>query len=74
MEIDRLAQESVGRSGAEIEAAIVTAMHNAFAVREQLTAQHIVDAMRSSPPLSVTMAEKVEALREWARERCVPAD
>jgi len=25
-------------------------------------------------PLSVLMAEKVEALRAWAAERCVPAD
>ena len=73
-DIDRLATESEGRSGAEIEQAIIAAMHNAFAVREQLTTDHICRAMQESPPLSVTMAEKVEALREWARSRCVPAD
>ncbi|WNJ25733.1 hypothetical protein RMA73_12630 [Xanthomonas translucens pv. translucens] len=29
---------------------------------------------RGTRPLSVMMAEQVQALREWARERTVPAD
>ena len=73
-DLARLAQESEGRSGAEIEQAILSAMHSAFAVREQLSTDRIVEAMKSSPPLSVTMAERIEALRFWAKERCVPAD
>jgi SpoVK/Ycf46/Vps4 family AAA+-type ATPase len=72
--VDRLASESVGRSGAEIEQAIIAAMHNAFAVREKLTSEHIVAALKASPPLAVTMAESVARLREWAKSRCVPAD
>jgi hypothetical protein len=36
--------------------------------------QRVLDAVGESPPLSVTMAEQVDALREWARGRCVPAD
>lgn len=73
-DLERLAQESQGRSGAEIEQAIIAAMHNAFAVREKLTTDHIVAAMQASPPLSVTMRERIEALRSWARARCVSAD
>ncbi len=73
-DIDQLATESEGRSGAEIEQAIVAGMHNAFAVREQVSTEHLVNAMKGSPPLSVTMREKVEALRKWASGRCVPAD
>lgn len=30
--------------------------------------------LRRTRPLSVVVAEKVTALREWARERAVPAD
>ena len=30
--------------------------------------------IRSTRPLSVLMGEQVQALRDWARERTVPAD
>ena len=49
-------------------------MHNAFARRAELSTELIVDTLQHSPPLSVTMAEKVEALRRWSEGRCVPAD
>ena len=39
-----------------------------------LTTDLIASALRESPPLSVTMAEKVAELRAWAKNRCVPAD
>jgi hypothetical protein len=35
---------------------------------------NIEEQLRRARPLSVVMAEKVAALREWARERTVPAD
>ncbi len=69
-----LAAASDGFSGAEIEQAIISAMHEAFAAKTELTTEHIVEAMKSSPPLSVTMAEKVQWLRQWAQQRCVPAE
>ena len=34
----------------------------------------VLDAVKQSPPLSVTMAEKIADLRGWAVNRCVPAD
>jgi SpoVK/Ycf46/Vps4 family AAA+-type ATPase len=73
-DVAAIASESEGFSGAEIEQAIISAMHEAFAAKTDLTTQHILSAIKSSPPLSVTMAEKVAALREWALGRCVPAD
>jgi SpoVK/Ycf46/Vps4 family AAA+-type ATPase len=73
-DIATIAAESNGFSGAEIEQAIVSAMHEAFAGKTELTTQHILGAIRSSPPLSVTMAEKINWLREWAQGRCVPAE
>jgi hypothetical protein len=34
----------------------------------------ILKEIQSTYPLSVTMREKVDGLREWARERAVPAN
>jgi ATP-dependent 26S proteasome regulatory subunit len=73
-DVAALAAASEGFSGAEIEQAIVSAMHEAFAAKTELTTEHILSAMEHSPPLSVTMAEKVGWLREWAQGRCVPAE
>jgi SpoVK/Ycf46/Vps4 family AAA+-type ATPase len=73
-DIAAVADASEGFSGAEIEQAIIAAMHEAFAAKTELTTEHIINAMKSSPPLSVTMREKIEWLREWAAGRCVPAE
>ena len=73
-ELDRLVAASEGYSGAEIEQAIKSGMHSAFAMGREVETRHIEEALSQSPPLSVTRAEQVQALRDWARERCVPAD
>lgn len=73
-DLDALAKASEGFSGAEIEQAVVAALHNAFAEETELSTDHILKAVQDSPPLSVTMAERVDALRRWAAARCVPAD
>jgi SpoVK/Ycf46/Vps4 family AAA+-type ATPase len=73
-DLDTLADRSEGYSGAEIEQAVIAALHDAFAASGELTTERIAEALEGSPPLSVTMAEQVEQLREWARGRCVPAD
>jgi ATP-dependent 26S proteasome regulatory subunit len=72
--LEELAAAAEGYSGAEIEAAIVSALHKTFARKGQLTTQTLLEALKESPPLSITMAERVQALRDWARNRCVPAD
>lgn len=73
-DLDTLADAAEGFSGAEIESAVVSALHDAFAAKQEISTQHLLQAIRSSPPLSITMREKVEALRRWAQGRCVPAD
>ena len=65
---------STGYSGAEIEQAIVSGLHAAYNAGEQLTTDHITEALQGSPPLSVIMAERIDGLRRWAASRCVPAD
>ena len=73
-DLDALVEASEGYSGAEIEQAILTALHEAYAEKTELTTQRVADALAGSPPLSVIMAERVAALRRWAEGRCVPAD
>ena len=34
----------------------------------------VLAAMQATQPLSVVMRERIEQLRAWARNRCVPAD
>jgi SpoVK/Ycf46/Vps4 family AAA+-type ATPase len=72
---DALAAASAGFSGAEIEQVIVASLYAAAADgARQPTQAHLLAEIGNTRPLSVLMAEKVGALREWARERTVPAD
>ncbi len=73
-DLDKLVESSEGFSGAEIEQVIISALHNAYADKEELTTEKILNALKVSPPLSTTLAEQVESLRQWAYGRCVPAD
>ena len=73
-DLDRLAEASDSYSGSEIEQAVISALHAAYASKAELDTERIVAALEASPPLSATMAEKVQALRLWAKGRCVSAD
>ncbi len=73
-DLPSLAQRCAGFSGAEIEQAIVAALYSAAARQEALSDTHIAEQMDKTNPLSVIMAEKIAALRHWARERAVMAD
>ena len=63
-----------GFSGAEIEQAIVAAIYEALAVKQPMSTQHVLGEIAHTQPLSVVMAEKVGALRQWAAGRTVKAD
>jgi hypothetical protein len=69
-----LGRASAGFSGAEIEQAVVGGLYTAHALGQQLTPAHLAAELARTRPLSVVMAEKVAALRLWARDRTVPAD
>jgi SpoVK/Ycf46/Vps4 family AAA+-type ATPase len=73
-DVARLALQCDGFSGAEIEQAIVAALYEAHAAKKGLGNEAIEQEFKRTRPLSVVMAEKVAALREWARGRAVPAD
>jgi SpoVK/Ycf46/Vps4 family AAA+-type ATPase len=72
--LDELAAASDGFSGAEIEQAIVSALYAAYADKRVLDEAGVLAELRNTRPLSVLMAEQVQALRAWASTRTVPAD
>lgn len=72
--LDALAGASDGFSGAEIEQAVVAALYLAREQQQALDNSHILEELGLTRPLSVVMAEKVDALRNWAHSRTVPAD
>ncbi len=73
-DLNQLAAHSDGFSGAEIEQAIVSAMFAAHAEGGDVSQSLLQQELRDTRPLSVLMAEQVQALREWAGSRTVPAD
>lgn len=73
-DLDVLADAADGFSGAEIEQAIRSALHEAFGTQSKLDTALLKRVLENSPPLSVTMAEKVAELRAWAAGRCSGAD
>ncbi len=72
-DLDALAQASLGYSGAEIEESIVSALFDAFYHRSKLTTLGLVESIRQAVPLSKTMSEDVDGLRQWAEARARPA-
>jgi hypothetical protein len=74
MNLAELVTLADGFSGAEIEQAIVSALYAAHAAAEQPGHGHVAAELRKTRPLSVIMAERVAAVRAWARDRTVPAE
>ena len=72
-DLDTLAREAEGYSGAEIEAAVQASLYAAFTDKKPLTTETIIEAIQDSVPLSTTRAEDIADLRAWARDRAVPA-
>jgi SpoVK/Ycf46/Vps4 family AAA+-type ATPase len=71
--LDQLAAASEGFSGAEIEQALVAAMYRAAETGDKLADRHVLEEIHQTYPLSVTMAEQIDALRAWAQSRAVLA-
>ena len=67
------ARTAEGFSGAELEQAVVGALHRAFATGLDVETGDLLAEIRETRPLSQLRREEVEALRAWARERAVPA-
>jgi SpoVK/Ycf46/Vps4 family AAA+-type ATPase len=72
-DLEKVASAAKGYSGAEIDAAVQGALYGAYSEKKPLATQFLLDALAQTVPLSITRAEEIAALREWARTRAVPA-
>ena len=70
---DHLSRITEGFSGAEIEQVIVSALYSAFSDNATLEPKYLIEEASMTMPLSKTRAEDIAFLRQWARERTVPA-
>jgi len=73
-DVTALAAQTEGFSGAEIEQAIIGASFETRAAGKSLDSAAIVSEITRTRPLSVIMAERIDALRDWAADRAVMAD
>jgi len=73
-DLEALASAALGFSGAEIEQAVVSGLYSSLSLDRSLDTALLLREVEGTQPLSVTMAEKVEALRTWARDRAVFVD
>ena len=74
LDLNAIAVESEGFSGAELEQAIVSARYTSYANSGQVSTEQILEEIMQTKPLSIVMAEHITQLREWARDRTVSAD
>ncbi|HYE62366.1 MAG TPA: AAA family ATPase [Phycisphaerales bacterium] len=68
-DLGTLIEASRGFSGAEIEQAIISALYDVFYKGTPLTTEDLLNSIRETVPLSRTMSERIDALREWASGR-----
>lgn len=68
-----IVEATTGFSGSEIEQVIVSALYTAFSNDLELSTTLLLDEIRVTKPLTVTMSDRISYLREWAKERTVSA-
>lgn len=73
-DLDAMAAATDGFSGAEIEQLVVAGLYRAHAAQAPLDTATILAEAAATRPLSVTMSERIAALRSWAAERAVLCD
>lgn len=68
-----LVEAAAGFSGSEIEQVIVSALYTAFSNSTDITTSLLLDEISATKPLTITMKDRIDYLRNWARERTVTA-
>jgi len=71
--LSSLAEATEGFVGAELEQVIVSGLFEAFYENRSVSLADFLKALRFTVPLSVTQAEQIQHLREWANVRAVAA-
>ena len=73
-DLDKIAKACEGFSGSEIEQVIVSGFYMVLGGYMQLNTELLLDEIKKTLPLSVVMSENINAMREWANGRTVPAN
>ena len=68
-----LAAAADGFSGSEIEQVVVSALYSVFAAGRTLRMEDVSAEIARTRPLSSTMAERIQGLRDWSQGRTVSA-
>jgi SpoVK/Ycf46/Vps4 family AAA+-type ATPase len=74
IDLARLAAESDGFSGAEIEQAVVSAVYGSYGTGEPITTEGLLAEIKTTRPLSVVMDAQIQKLKQWAESRTVSVD
>lgn len=74
LDMSKLAELTEGFSGSEIEQLVVSAIYSAYANDNEVSMADLIKEIEVTRPLSVLMAEKIQALRSWAENRTVAVD
>lgn len=68
-DLNSLASSTDGFSGSEIEELIISSMYDSFEENRELTNEDILNTIKHAVPLSHTMKESIDLLREWCGSR-----
>jgi len=68
-DIPRLANETAGYTGSEIEQIVISGLFRAFSRGVDITTEILLEAAEETTPLSVTMKEEIEVMRGWGKSR-----
>jgi SpoVK/Ycf46/Vps4 family AAA+-type ATPase len=67
-DLERLARESEGYVGAELEQAVIDGMYVGFSEGRPLRTEDVAQALKRLVPLSISQRETVQVLRAWLQE------
>lgn len=68
-DLDAVMGATQGFSGSEVEQVVISALYDAFELGEELSTEGLMKSAKEIIPLSLTMKEGLDHMREWARTR-----
>ena len=72
-DVQALANDTNGFSGAELEQVVISGLHKAFAQNRELSNDDLKASAQEMVPLAITMNEDIETTLTWAGRRTRPA-
>jgi len=73
VQVSAIADQTEGFSGAELEQLVVSALYASYGRQSGVTVDLLKQEIEQTQPLSITMKEDVDSLRDWAVSRTAKA-